>query len=67
MIVGLDKPVGEENIHEPGGTEKCVWAAMQISTLHHLSSWERNYAPWIKIQTNLSGTGFDACKEASHV
>ena len=24
MIVGLDKPVGEENINEPGGMEKFV-------------------------------------------
>ena len=35
MIVGLDKPVREENINESGGMEKFVWAAMQISTLHH--------------------------------
>ena len=34
----LEEPVGEENINEPGGMEKFVWAAMQISTLHHLSS-----------------------------
>ena len=59
MIVKLEEPVGEENINEPGGMEKLVWAAMQISTLHHLSS--------CKIQTILGGTGFDACKEASHV
>ena len=36
--MGLDKPVGEENINEPGGIEKFVWAAMQISTFHHISS-----------------------------
>ena len=63
MNVGLDKPVQEENINEPGGMEKFVWAAMQISTLHHSSSWERNYAPWIKIQTNLSGTGLMPAKK----
>jgi len=38
VIAGLDKPVPEENINEQGGMETFVWAAMQISTLHQLSS-----------------------------
>ena len=37
--MGLDEPVGEESIDEPGGKATL---GCQISTLHHLSSWERN-------------------------